>query len=119
MRLWSSAQWHGDGTESEEEEEERMRKLIVALGTIAALAGGARAQAPETVGTMEAAKEVRLHRWLFDTQGQSADMRGVCAGGEAQRVEVRRSGGDVALGIVTLGWYTPIHVKVVCAAPTR
>jgi hypothetical protein len=98
-----------------------MRKLIVALGTVAALAGGARAEDPfaETIGTREESKEVQLHRWLFDTQGPDADMQGVCAGGAAQRVEVRRTAGDVAYGIFSLGWYTPIHVKVICTVPTR
>jgi hypothetical protein len=67
-------------------------------------------QAAETV-------RIKLHRYLFDSVGQRTDIPGLCSG-PATQVEVKRTAGDIAFGIFSLGFYVPVHVRVVCAAHT-
>jgi hypothetical protein len=115
-----------------------MRRLFMALGTLTLLAGPALAQSPEAMpnpdpnqnptggmsanptGEMPAMDQQptthtkMLHRWAFDMAGPQADVSAICNGAPASAVEVRRNAGDIAAGIFTLGWYTPVHVSITC-----
>jgi hypothetical protein len=104
-----------------------MWRLGLILGIAGLFAGPANAQAvgepapawapgnPEQTTT----HQMRLNRYVFDAVGQRADIGTLCVGAPATEVEVRRNAGDIALGILTLGWYVPAHVRVTCAPPPR
>jgi hypothetical protein len=55
----------------------------------------------------------RLERWGYDQAGQQPDVRKLCDGGFSS-VKIGRGASDVALAVLSLGWYTPAHVKAVC-----
>ena len=56
-------------------------------------------------------------RAVFDFVGGKTDLRAVCAGQTPVQVEIRRTAGDVAAAVFSGLWYTPVHLRVTCAAP--
>jgi hypothetical protein len=68
--------------------------------------------APRTV-----TRVVIQRRAVFDMVGVKADIRALCAEGEPIAIEYKRTAGDIAAAVFTGFWYTPIHLRVTCAAP--
>ncbi len=56
------------------------------------------------------------HRAVFDLVGHKTDLRAMCAGQEPIDVEFKRTAADVAAAVFSGLWYTPVHVRVTCAA---
>ena len=56
-------------------------------------------------------------RAVFDFVGGKTDLRAVCAGKEPVALEIRRTAGDLAAAVFSGLWYTPVHLRVTCAAP--
>lgn len=79
--------------------------LLVLLAT-----AGCAAPAPAT-------RVVPVRSYAFGTLGdRELDLRDLCGDRPARRISVAPSAGSVALGILTLGFYTPREVRVACAA---
>lgn len=55
------------------------------------------------------------HRAVFDLVGGKTDLRSVCGGATPLEVTYRRTAGDMAAGIFSGWWYSPVHVRVTCA----
>ena len=91
-----------------------MRKIVMAAGLAALLGGTALAAAPDAPAE---ARSYRLERWGFGAKGtdESEPAYRDCGAGRLVSVNSRRTGGDWATALVTLGWYTPAHVTVRCA----
>ena len=90
-----------------------MRRILFALGALALLAGPALADSRQMKTDQVQTK--KLQRWGFDTMGQQADATQMCNGAPAAQIEVRHTPADIAAGILSAGFYTPVHVNVVCA----
>jgi hypothetical protein len=58
-------------------------------------------------------KWLHVHRWAGDLRGESPNIEAAC-GGPATTVLVERTGADVTAAVFTFGWYTPLHVRVIC-----
>jgi hypothetical protein len=86
-----------------------MREVLMALGVVGLLGGAAVAN--------EGQHRIRLDRGMFDQIGPKADTARICGPAGARSVENRRSGGDVVLTFLTVGFYTPTHVTVTCNTP--
>jgi hypothetical protein len=96
-----------------------MRRLLAVITAVGLLAGPAIADAnmrsPHWTGT----STVRLPRWGFTAAGTPVQIQAErrCKG--VAFVESRRHrASDVALGVLTLGIYTPLHATYRCAVPT-
>ena len=76
------------------------------------LAGAAAAAAPA-----EVTHTVVQHRAVFDLVGGKTDLRAVCGGAVPTQVAYRRTAADMAAGIFSGWWYSPVHVRVTCAQP--
>jgi hypothetical protein len=57
------------------------------------------------------------HRAVFDLVGGKTDLRAVCGGATPTEVTYRRTAADLAAGIFSGWWYSPVHVRVTCSAP--
>ena len=56
--------------------------------------------------------------YLFGTLGdRNVDLREICGGRPAGAVSVYPTPGTVGLGILTLGTYLPLEVRVQCSEP--
>jgi hypothetical protein len=86
----------------------RSGSLFVAL----ALSASAAHAAPSTV-----THTVVQHRAVFDLVSSKKSLRSVCDGKEPLEVDYKRTAGDVAAAVFTGLWYTPVHLRVTCAAP--
>lgn len=89
-----------------------MRKVLLAFGVMGLLFGAA-----GTAGADEARHRIRLDRSMFDQLGPTVDTAQLCGPAGARSVENRRSGGDAVVTFLSLGFYTPTHVNVVCNTP--
>jgi hypothetical protein len=119
-----SALWHADRTRVGAEGD-TMRKLLMAFGLVALAAAPAVAKPVGTTivpeGQYSTRSEiqgpqyrVRLDKSIFGAVGPSADVNKLCGPAGARAVSQRTNGGDVALSILTLGFYTPTHAHVAC-----
>jgi hypothetical protein len=99
----------------------KLATLLAALGLIAApiaaLAEEAQSPYGDTSVAVGRTETQRLNRYAFDSVGQRADVYRMCHGGEPSTVEIHRTPGDITLGILTLGWYVPVHVTTGCSPP--
>lgn len=87
------------------------RSISMVIGS---LLWAATAQAaPATV-----TRTVVQHRAVFDLVGKKAELRPLCGGQEALQVEFKRTAADVAAAVFSGLWYTPVHLRVTCAAPS-
>ncbi len=98
-----------------------MRTLLAALGALLCVAGSAHAQVytVETYDTSAAdMRTVHVDRYAFDAVGRSAERAATdaCAGAPPSLVHQRRTAGDVAAAVFSLGWDTPEHVDLQCAS---
>ncbi len=84
----------------------RLGSLLFTLGVSASFANAA----PPTTRT------VVQHHAVFDLVGGKTNLRDVCDGTEPLDVVVKRTAGDVAAALFSGMWYTPVHVRVTCAA---
>lgn len=57
---------------------------------------------------------VRLERYAFDQAGQNPNVQEACGPAGAQSVVLKRRVSDLVLGVVSLGWYTPVHARISC-----
>jgi hypothetical protein len=55
------------------------------------------------------------HRAVFDLVGGKTDLQAVCGGAMPTEVTYRRTAADLAAGIFSGWWYSPVHVRVTCA----
>jgi hypothetical protein len=106
-----------------------MHNLLTGIAVLVALAGPAVAQQqPRTTEVPEReysthaptaaeAYRVRLDRSIFDQVGPGVDISQLCGPSGARQVENRRSATDILLTFVSVGFYTPTHVRVVCNTP--
>lgn len=85
-----------------------MRSMVLVLAWAGAPAGAGAATETHTV---------LQKRAVFDFVGGKTDLRAVCAGQTPVQVEIRRTAGDVAAAVFSGLWYTPVHLRVTCAAP--
>ena len=94
-----------------------MKKLIAIAVLQLALVGCA--QQTFTIREEAAVLKKETHQTFFVHgigQSQSIDAANVCGGADkVARTEVRQSGMDVFLRIVTLGIYTPHEARVYCS----
>jgi hypothetical protein len=91
-----------------------------ALGLALGVAGVAAADYPASPRTLRDnpdAVKVTLHRSVFDQVGPRLDVEKICGESGARKVEVRRSGWQVAVSILSIGFYTPTNARVVCNRP--
>jgi hypothetical protein len=59
--------------------------------------------------------EVRVDRWVWNTVGESPDLPPrACGAAGARLIEHTHDSRDVLAGVLTLGVYTPMHVRVTC-----
>ena len=58
-----------------------------------------------------------LHRWAFDQRGPHPDVRRLCNGQGATRIEEKRGAGQILVGILTAGLYVPVTARVTCGGP--
>jgi hypothetical protein len=62
------------------------------------------------------ARVVPMQSFVFGTLGdREVDQRDVCGDRRAQRLEVAPSAGSLAVGLLTLGFYTPREIRISCA----
>ena len=54
-----------------------------------------------------------VHRWGADRRGESPNIEATC-GGPASLVMVDRTAADFTAAFFTFGFYTPVHVRVIC-----
>jgi hypothetical protein len=96
-----------------------MRKALLLVVAVFSLAGSAGAQeAYKSYGTVDSTgTTVRLDRSLFDQVGPHVDVRAVCGPAGARDLTVKRSGLDVLVTFLSVGFYTPAHARVVCNQP--
>jgi hypothetical protein len=87
-----------------------MRYLIGALVTLGMIGG---VSADET-------RSFIVHRYAFNLAGLNSEDVAYkrCQGAEPVAFRKQRTGGDLAYTILSLGWYTPVHVTVECIGPT-
>ena len=76
--------------------------------------GGVAAAAPPATTT----RTVVQPRAVFDLVAHATDLERVCEGQRPLAVEVRRTAADVATAVFSGLWYTPVHLRVTCAAPS-
>ena len=88
-----------------------IRRFVLSASLLVASVAGA---APSTVTTYTRVQ----HRAVFDQVGGKTDLRAVC-GSNATPTEItyHRTAADLAAGIFSGWWYSPVHVRVTCAAP--
>ena len=84
-----------------------LRGFILSSSMLLAAAAGA---APSSVTCTRV-----QHRSVFDLVGGHTDLRAVCgSNATATAITYRRTPADLAAGIFTGWWYTPVHVRVTC-----
>ena len=96
-----------------------MRKIVMAAGVVALLGGVAAAAPPPVANEPSEVSTHRLERWGFGARGtpEAEVAYRECAPDRLVSVNSRRTGGDWATALVTLGWYTPAHTTVRCTLP--
>jgi hypothetical protein len=63
-----------------------------------------------------ATRVIPLRSYVLGTLGdREIDLRDVCGDQPAQTLEVAPSASSLALGVLTLGLYTPRQVRITCA----
>jgi hypothetical protein len=73
--------------------------------------------APGCAAPSRAAHVVPMRSYVLGTLGdREVDVRDVCGDRPARMLAVAPSAGSVALGILTLGLYTPRELRVTCVA---
>jgi hypothetical protein len=100
----------------------RALTTVTALGLALGMAGAAVAadDYPTTRRTLKNnpdAIKVTLHRSVFDQVGPRLDVQQVCGEAGARQVEVRRNAWQVAVSVLSVGFYTPTEARVVCNRP--
>jgi hypothetical protein len=58
-----------------------------------------------------------LKRWAWDQAGPSPNVRVLCGGHPATKVQIKRGAGDIFLAFLTVGMYTPAKATVTCQIP--
>ena len=86
----------------------QLGSMFLALGITASFGHAA----PSTV-----THTVVQRRAVFDLVSVKSNLRTVCAGLEPIDVEYKRTAADVAAAVFSGLWYTPVHLRVTCAAP--
>lgn len=98
-----------------------MRRVIsglLALATAGLLAGPALAARPvEESSSTPMEHRVRLDRSFFDQVGPHVDVQALCGDAGARQVIEKRSAADALVGVLSIGFYTPAHARVVCNEP--
>jgi hypothetical protein len=98
-----------------------MRRVIsglLAVATACLLAGPALAARPvEESGSTPIEHRVRLDRTLFDQVGPHVDVQALCGDAGASQVIEKRSASDAIVGVLSVGFYTPAHARVICNVP--
>jgi hypothetical protein len=63
-----------------------------------------------------ATRVIPMRSYVLGTLGdREVDVRDVCGPAPARRLDVAPSVGSVALGILSLGFYTPRELRIACA----
>jgi len=90
--------------------------LSLSLG-VAGVAAADYPAEPRTLRNNPDAVQVTLHRSVYDQVGPRLDVERICGESGARKVEVRRSAWQVAVSILSIGFYTPTNARVVCNRP--
>lgn len=87
-----------------------IRRFVLSASLVVASAAAA---APATVTTYTRVQ----HRAVFDLVGGKTDLHAICGDGQTPiAISYRRTAADLAAGIFSGWWYSPVHVRVTCAA---
>jgi hypothetical protein len=88
----------------------QLGSIFFALGITASFGHAA----PATV-----TRTVVQRRAVFDLVSVKSNLRAVCQGQDPIDVEYKRTAADVAAAVFSGLWYTPVHLRVTCAARSR
>jgi len=92
----------------------QMRSIVRGLVLASSLAVPFAAQATEAPVT----RTVVQHRSVFDLVGGKTNLQAICGGAVPTEITYHRTAADLAAGIFSGWWYSPVHLRVTCG-PTQ